>query len=91
MLILQVTLTVGFGGEPIVAKLALERLFTGVSSHVTSQRALVIARVGTRSDVAAVRSFAKMLFVVTLERSQIWINSRTKSAGKFSSHFHISN
>ena len=74
VLVLQVPLAVGLCGEAVVAELALERLLAGVSAHVTCQSALVVTRVRARAHVTVVGSFTKVLLVVTLQSSQVWIN-----------------
>ena len=48
VLVLQVPLTVGLGGEPIVAQLALVWLLPCMGSHVASQGALVTTAIKQR-------------------------------------------
>ncbi len=91
VLVLQVALAVGLRGKAVVAELALERFLAGVSAHVTRQSALVVTRVRARAHVTVVGSFTKVLLVVTLQSSQVWINCRAKPTRKFSSKFHVSN
>ncbi len=84
MFIFQMPFTIGFGGEAIVAEFTFERLFTSMCSHVAGQGALVIARVGTRPNIAVVGCLGQVLLVMALQCTQIGVDSTAKSARKLS-------
>ena len=87
--ILQVSLTVGLGGESKVADFAFKGLLAGMPPHVAGQSALVIADVGTRANITLVWCFAQVLLVVPLQGPQVWKHSGALAARKLSLHFHL--
>ena len=89
MFVFQVTFTIGFGGESVIAQFTFVRFFTGVGAHVPGQGAFVIAAVGAGPYVADVRRLSQVFFVVALEGSKIGVDSRAEPAWEFSFEFHI--
>ena len=67
MLVLQMSLAICFGSKSIIAKLALERLFTSVCSHVPGQGALIIATVVASTNIAYIWRLSQMLFIVAFK------------------------
>ena len=89
VLVLQVALTVGLGGEPIVAQLALVGFLSSMDPHVAGQGALVTTGISTGANIALIWGFFEVFLIVSLESSEIWIDSRTESTGKLSLELHI--
>ena len=71
MLVLNMSLTIGFGSKTKVTNGAFKGFLSSMSPHVSGQGGLVIGAVGTGTNIADIRRSVHVLLIVSLQSPQV--------------------